>query len=61
MLGNTPIFDVARHGRPETARTLLAARANIKLRNNAGLTPLQVALQNRNEPVVKVLRNISNR
>jgi ankyrin repeat protein len=52
----TPLHQAAVHGRKEIAELLLAYGADAKATDSAGLTPMGVALEHKNQDVVEVLR-----
>tara|TARA_B110000090_G_C13009558_1_gene303630 strand:- start:167 stop:478 length:312 start_codon:yes stop_codon:yes gene_type:complete len=58
--GRTPLFNAVAHGRPECAKVLLAAGANVNQRDTEGNTSLDIALSSRvrvrvKEMVVEVI------
>ncbi|WP_347271744.1 ankyrin repeat domain-containing protein [Rhizorhabdus histidinilytica] len=53
--GNAPLHAAALLGFTEGAELLLARRAQVNMANNSGETPLIIAVQQRNVPMVRLL------
>lgn len=57
MQGNSALHIAALLGFPEGAELLLGQKAQVNLPNNSGETPLIIAVQQRNVPMVRLLLN----
>lgn len=53
----TALFYVAKYGKPDLARALLEAGADLESIDQAGLTPFQFAVKNKNIPVARFLKS----
>jgi len=54
--GRSPLFELASLGMCKFARILIENGADVNVRDKAGMTPLKIALQNRRNEMVELLR-----